>query len=165
MSINDRITEIREYFKEMQVRSVDNKQIIYVIVKLPSGWVIDSTVEQEYHVSVLQLERQNEYAFCCEIEYGEEEVFNAIIFCIKKMQNAIERAKLLAEKTKELKELFSDENTPIEKLKQLTFTFMDTSDTFLPQNPSIIQEMVSGVRITDEKEENKKKEEKNVKNE
>ena len=45
------------------------------------------------------------------------------------MQEAIERAKLLAEKTKELKELFEDENTSIAKLRTIKFAFDEVTDT------------------------------------
>lgn len=161
MNISERITEIKEYFKEMQVRTVNGKQVVYVIAAFPNGWVIDSSVEKSFNVTVLPLENTNEYAFCCDIEDGEEIVFDAISYCVSKMKNAIERAKLLGEKTRELKELFSDESVPVEKLKQLTFTFPDTT---LPTLNAVQETIKASIEEEKKDDNNKKKEEKEVKN-
>lgn len=160
MSINERISEIKEYFKEMQVRTVADKQVIYVIVNFPNGWVIDSTVEEQFNVTVLPLKNSNEYAFCCDIDDGENIVFDAISFCISKMKNAIERAKLLAEKTKELKEMFSDDNVSIDKLRQLSFTFSCTDENQV----NLLNEITKHNVIDEKNSENKKKEENEIKN-
>jgi len=160
MSINERISEIKEYFKEMQVRTVADKQIIYVIVNFPNGWVIDSSVEEKFNVTVLPLKNSNEYAFCCDIDDGENIVFDAISFCISKMKNAIERAKLLAEKTKELKEMFSDDNISIDTLRQLSFTFSCTDENQV----NLLNEITKSNVIDEKNSENKKKEENEIKN-
>ena len=41
MGIKDRIKKLGNYFKEMQIVTLDGKQVIYVIVNFPYGWVID----------------------------------------------------------------------------------------------------------------------------
>lgn len=127
MTIADRIKKIGKYFGEMQIVEQDGQQIIYVIVNFPPRWIIDEEFAANKNVTIMEGQVQGEYYFSADLETGEEAIFDVIDDNIEKMQEAIERAKLLAEKTKELKELFEDENTSIEKLRTIRFAFDDVT--------------------------------------
>jgi hypothetical protein len=120
MNIKERIKKISDYFKEMQVIDVDGVQTIYVVVKFPNGWRIDSTLEEKYKTIVEIGNEPNEFYFFTELE-NEENVFNAIEYNIEKMKDAIERATLLKQKINELKDLFQDESISIQTLRTLSF--------------------------------------------
>lgn len=127
MSIKDRINNIKEYFKEMQVVTIEGEQIIYVIVEFPNGWIIESDIEEKFDVVVERGETPTEYYFSADIETGEHIIFDAIDYNITKMKAAIERAQLLRQKTIELKEIFEDENVSLDELRNLTFVYKATS--------------------------------------
>lgn len=126
MSIKDRIKKIETYFKEMQIVTIDGKQVIYVIVSFPYGWVVNEKINSQFDVTVQQGEYNGEYYFCTEIDNGEEKVFDAIELNIEKMKEAIERAKLLSEKTIQLKKIFEDENVTIDELRNLEISYHKT---------------------------------------
>lgn len=119
MGIKERISKIGTYFKEMQIVTIDGKQVIYVVVSFPHGWVIDDEIEEKFDVTVSSGDILGEYYFCVEMEVGEEKVFDAIEYNIEKMKEAIERAQLLSEKTKELRLMFEDENITLTQLRNL----------------------------------------------
>ena len=98
MNIKERLKHIKEYFKEMQIVTIEYEQIIYVVVKFPHGWVIDSDVEIKYNVTVEEGNTPNEYYFSTDIESGENVIFDAIEYNVEKMKDAIERAQLLKQK-------------------------------------------------------------------
>lgn len=129
MNIKDRIQKISEYFKQMQVTSVNGSQVIYVVVSFPRGWIIDEDIEKKFGISILNGNEPNEYFFCADIDLGEEVLFDAIDYNIGKMKDAIERAKLLQVKTKELSEMFQDESISIQQLRTLKFAFDDSEIT------------------------------------
>ena len=130
MAIKDRIKKIEQYFKEMQIVTLkDGKQVIYVVVEFPHGWVIDDEIEHKFDVTIQQGEYQNEFFFCGEIDNGEGVVFDAIEYNIEKMKEAIERAQLLSEKTLELRKLFEDESITIEQLRTLIISFDNINHT------------------------------------
>lgn len=133
MSIKERISKIEQYFKEMQIVTIDGKQIIYVIVNFPYGWVIDEEIESTFNVTVDVGEYNGEFYFCGEIDNGEDVVFDAIEYNIEKMKEAIERAQLLSEKTKELKRLFEDESVSISQLRNLKISFNENEDIVIPK--------------------------------
>lgn len=120
MGIKERISKIGAYFKEMQIVTIDGgKQVIYVVVSFPHGWVIDDEIEEKFDVTVSSGDILGEYYFCVEMEVGEEKVFDAIEYNIEKMKEAIERAQLLSEKTKELRLMFEDESITLTQLRNL----------------------------------------------
>lgn len=119
MGIKERISKIGTYFKEMQIVTIDGKQVIYVVVSFPHGWVIDDEIEEKFDVTVSSGDILGEYYFCVEMEVGEEKVFDAIEYNIEKMKEAIERAQLLSEKTKELRLMFEDESITLTQLRNL----------------------------------------------
>jgi len=125
MNIKDRINKLGGYFKEMQITSLNDTHVIYVVVRFPNGWIVDESVEEKFNVTVGNGGSKNEYYFCSEIENGEDHIFDAVDYCITKMKDAIERAQLLSQKTTELKDMFEDETIPLSKLKTLSFTFSD----------------------------------------
>ena len=135
MNIKERIKNISEYFKQMQITTVDDgSQVIYVEVGFPKGWIVDEEIEKKFGISILNGNDPNEYFFCADIDLGEEVLFDAIEYNISKMKEAIERAKLLSEKTKELTGMFRDETITIEQLRTLRFAF---DNEFSEQEPLI----------------------------
>lgn len=126
MGIKQRIEKISQYFKEMQITNVDGNQVIYVVVSFPRNWIIDENIESKFGITVLHGNEPSEYYFSTDIDSGEEVLFDAIDYNIEKMQEAIERAQLLSNKTRELKSLFENENISIESLRTLTFQYDST---------------------------------------
>lgn len=123
MTIKERIKKIQNYFKEMQIVTVDGEQIIYISVLFPNGWVIDDKIEEKFNVTVNEGTHPNEFYFATEIDNGEDKIFDAIEYTIEKMQDAIERAQLLRNKITELREIFQNDNISIGKLRTLKFTW------------------------------------------
>ena len=123
MSIKERIEKIKEYFKEMQIVTIDGEQVIYVIVNFPYGWVIDEMLETKFDVSVQEGEYPTEFYFATSIDNGENKIFDAIEYNIEKMKDAIERAQLLKTKIAELKDIFQNENITLSELRTLNFTW------------------------------------------
>ena len=134
MGIKERIKRLETYFKEMQITSIDGKQVIYVVVTFPNGWVVDDEIVDKYDVTFQRGQYQNEYYFCTEIENGEDKVFDAIEYNIEKMKEAIERSKLLTEKTLELKKIFENENISLSQLKTLKITYDEILELVIPKN-------------------------------
>lgn len=126
MSIKERIEKIKEYFKEMQIVTIDGEQVIYVIVNFPYGWVIDEMLETKFDVSVQEGEYPTEFYFATSIDNGENKIFDAIEYNIEKMKDAIERAQLLKTKIAELKDVFQNENITLDELRSLKFTWNKT---------------------------------------
>ena len=123
MAIKDRIKRIEKYFKEMQVATMNGKQVIYVIVNFPSNWIVDDELAAANNVLVSAGNKIGEYYFCADIEDGEGVIFDVIEKNIEKMKEAVERAQLLSSKTLELKDIFEDESIPIENLRLLKFVY------------------------------------------
>ena len=119
--VQERIQKIKDFFKEMQVTTVDETNIIYVVVKFPPKWIIDDTIKEKYEVSIMDGEVPNEYYFCADISVGFDAVFNAIDFCIQSNKDAMERAKIFQEKLIKLREIFGNEEVSVEELKGLEF--------------------------------------------
>lgn len=156
MSIKKRIEDIKEYFKEMQIVTMDDEQIIYVVVHFPHGWVIDEMLESKFNVSVQGGEYVNEFYFATNIDNGEDVIFDAIEYNIEKMKDAIERAQLLKTKIAELKDIFQNDNININKLRTLKFTWdedvllEDTikAEIFVPDNDAIAGITISNCQDT-----------------
>jgi hypothetical protein len=148
MGITDRIKKLGNYFKEMQIVTIDGKQVIYVIVKFPYGWVIDEEIEEKYNVTVSAGEYNDEFYFCTEMDNGEENVFEAIEYNIEKMKEAIERAQLLSEKTKELKRLFENESITLTQLRGLKITYNENDNIIVPKKNKGKEENKSEVKAS-----------------
>lgn len=134
MELSARIKKLGKYFSEMQIVEEDGINIIYVVVNFPSNWVIDEEFAEKKHVTIMQGQMPGEYYFSTDIDTGEEAVFDVIEDNIEKMKEAIERAQLLAAKTKELKSLFENEDISIEKLRGIKFTFEEKPEIIVPKN-------------------------------
>ena len=128
MALSDRVKKINRFFREMQVVNLDGKTVIYVMTSFPHGWVIADDIEEKFGVNVGPGKMPGEFFFAADISDGEETVFDAIDYNIAKMNEAIERATLLSEKTVELKRLFEDENIPIETLRNIRIVMDDSPD-------------------------------------
>ena len=120
--IQERIKKTGAYFGGMQVTKVDDTDVIYVIARFPSRWIIDDSVQDKYEVSVVE-QSDGEYLFCAEMSVGFDAVFDAVDHCIQVNKDAMERAQLFQEKINELKEIFGNEENTIKKLRTLEFTF------------------------------------------
>ena len=140
MQIKERIDNIRQYFVEMKVMGGDDaSQVIYVSVNFPRNWIINDEIESKFNVTVAKGNDGLCY-FCTDISNGIDCVFDAIEYNVEKMHEAIERAQLLATKTKELRELFEDETIDIADLRGLAFSYgrnarqpNDGGDIILPK--------------------------------
>lgn len=143
MTIKERIKKIKDYFKEMQIVTMDGEQIIYVVVNFPHGWVIDEMIETKYDVTVNEGEYPTEFYFATNIDNGEERIFDAIEYNIERMKDAIERAQLLRTKITELKDIFQNEDITLPELRSLKFTWdkkiVDTfeDDILIPQSSTM----------------------------
>lgn len=123
MDIKERIDNIRQYFVEMKVMAGDDgSQFIYVSVRFPKNWIVNDELEKKFNVTVAEGDDGLLY-FCTDIANGMDCVFDAIEYNVEKMQEAIERAQLLAAKTKELRSLFEDESIDISDLRGLFFSY------------------------------------------
>ena len=137
-----RIDKIRQYFKEMQVTTVEDTNVIYVVVVFPPQWKIDDEVIQKYDVNVMDGKDVGEHYFCAEMSIGFDKVFDAIDHCIGVNKDAMERAKIFQEKITELKEIFANGTTSIEELRTLEFTFP-------PQKKGMKIKKVPGSEVTE----------------
>lgn len=123
MDISNRIKKLGKYFSEMQIVEHDGVQVIYVVVVFPSRWIIDEEYATSKGVTIMQGDMPGQYYFCTDLDTGEEAIFDVIDDNIDKMKEAIERAQLLKTKTKELTDLFENEDIKIEKLRTIKFMF------------------------------------------
>ena len=121
--IQDRITKVKEYFKEMQVTQVEDTPVIYVVVSFPDRWIIDDGIEEKFDVSVRNGKEPCQYYFCAEMEVGFDKVFDAVDYCIAGNKDAMERAQIYQQKINELKAIFGSKARTISELKSLEFTF------------------------------------------
>jgi len=121
--IQERITKVKEYFKEMQVTQVEDTPVIYVVVSFPDKWLIDESVEDKFDVAVRDGREPGEYYFCAEMEVGFDKVFDAVDLCIAVNKDAMERAQIYQQKINELKAIFGSKARTIAELKSLEFTF------------------------------------------
>lgn len=123
MTISERINSIAPYFREMQVTTVDGSTVIYVVVKFPDRWIVDESVSEKYKVVVQRGREPGEFYFCGDVADGEDNVFNAVEYSVKKMKEALERSRLLTEKVNELTSIFSDESIPLESLRNMSISY------------------------------------------
>ena len=124
MDIKERIENVKQYFKGMQVENLEGANIIYVIVQFPPRWIIDEDIKDKFGVSIVQgQDYPGQFYFCAEMEKGFDVVFDAIEYNVEKMLTAQERASLLKQKVQELQRLFMDESISIESLRTLDFTY------------------------------------------
>ena len=151
--IKDRIARIKPYFKGMQVENIEGEQVIYVVVNFPPKWFIVEDIEEKYGVVVQEGNELGEWIFITEFENGFDTIFDAIDYNEGEMRTAQERADLLQKKVAELKELFMDEDMPIESLRTLEFSWKGKKKvaTLKPQQKTIKKETEE--ITTEEKEE------------
>ena len=150
MAIKDRITEIKKYFRGMQiVADENNEQIIYITVEFPQKWHVDKFIEEVYDVTIINGEYPNTYYFATKLINGEDNIFDAIEYNITKIKEAIERSQLLQSKIIELTNIFKDESIDIENLRNLTFNWGNKNDSIIsasiispePELPNMVETM------------------------
>ena len=108
----------------MQVTTVENTNVIYVVVVFPPKWIIDDEITEKYDVRVMNGKgEEGEFYFCAEMGVGFDKVFDAIDHCIGVNKDAMERAQIFQEKIAELKEIFGNGTNTIEELRTLEFVF------------------------------------------
>ena len=119
MNINDRVKEIQQYFKSLNM--VEDTTV--VLVKFPDKWKIFNKDEliEKYDVCTGAKENVDGIFFATETDNGVDCIFDAIEEVIHQNKTLEEKAALLEIKARELNDLFISE--PIEKLKTLEFTF------------------------------------------
>lgn len=123
--INQRIKDLSDFFMGMQVETIEGNTYIYVIVKLPPKWKLDTnTTLNKYQVQIVPDDAvPGKYFFIAEMEVGFDTVFDAIDFNIEKMKILAERSQLLKEKIYELQEIFQNDEISIESLRTLEFKY------------------------------------------
>lgn len=148
MEISDRIKKLGKIFETMQiVQGDEGRQLIYVVVTFPPEWIPDEDGAQKLNVTIAAGTEPGQYIFCTDIDTGEQAIFDAIDENIEKMKDAIERAQLLKEKTKQLRGMFEDESIPVSKLRTITFTMQGDEQNPEDSEPEVI--------ITNKKEKKK----------
>ena len=96
----------------------------------------------------MEKKSHEEFYFCSEIDNGEEKVFDAIEYNIEKMKEAIERAQLLSEKTKELKRLFENESITLSQLRSLKITYNEDEEIIVPKKNKDKEENKTEVKVS-----------------
>lgn len=126
--IKDRIKNLGNYFNEMKVATGNGgEEYIYVTVTFPREWVLDGRTLEKFNVDCSQ-ENGVTY-FWADLETEFSTVFDAIDYNIKVNKEAQEKVVLFNEKINELREIFSNEDYDIEKLKTLEFQFIEHKET------------------------------------
>lgn len=132
--IKDRIKNLGDYFNEMKVATGENgEEYIYVTVVFPREWVLDGRTLDKYGVGC-STENGITY-FWADLDTEFSTVFDAIDYNIKVNREAQEKVVLFNKKIGELREIFSDEENDIEKLKSLEFVFAGEKESNLPFSP------------------------------
>lgn len=122
MDIKNRIQNINEYFKSINVHAEDN--IIYVLVQFPRGWDCSELTEPNFNVKCARESDELIYFFA-QIEVGLDTIFDAIEYNINFNKEAQIKVDLLKEKIEMLKCIFEKED--IKTLETLEFKYKTTS--------------------------------------
>ena len=119
MNIQERINNLGDYFKGMQVSSENG--IIYVTVAFPRGWACSEVTEHNFNVKAVQDENPGVFFFFTDMTVGFDKIFDAIEYNIKFNEEAQAKVNLLREKIEELRNIFETED--INVLKTLEFKY------------------------------------------
>ena len=117
ININEKIKNIGEYFKGMNVA----EGFIYITVCFPDGWKVSNRLEEKYDVKAIKTENEIGYYFFTSMDVGFEKLFEAIEDTISFNQVALLKQQLFMEKIKELQILFEDE--PLDVLETIEFKY------------------------------------------
>ena len=126
MEVTERISKIKEYFREMKVATTEEGEYIYVTLVFPGGWILDGRTLDKFNVECTT-ENGISY-FWAPIETGISTVFDAVEYNIKSNKEAQEKVVLFNDMVKQLQDIFSDDENDIEKLKTLTISFPRTEN-------------------------------------
>lgn len=119
MNIQERINNLGDYFKGMQVSSENG--IIYVTVQFHKGWACSEVTEHNFNVKAVQDETPGLFYFFTDMGVGFDKVFDAIEYNIRFNEEAQAKVNLLRNKIEELRSIF--ENEDIDTLKTLEFKY------------------------------------------
>lgn len=119
MNIQERINNLGDYFKGMQV-SAENG-IIYVTVQFHKGWACSEVTEHNFNVKAVQDDMPGLFYFFTDMEVGFDKIFDAIDYNIRFNEEAQAKVNLLREKIEELRTIFESED--IDTLKTLEFKY------------------------------------------
>ena len=120
MTINERIKELGNMFREMKVFPGEGDEMdACVTVVFPSNWVVDEDTEEKYGVHLA--EERGMYYFWAPLDVGQEKILDAIEYNIKRNREAQIKAELFDKKLTELKVIFYDESNTVDDLAGLRF--------------------------------------------
>ena len=119
MNIQERINNLGDYFKGMQVNAENG--IIYVTVQFHKGWACSEVTEHNFNVKAVQDEMPGLFYFFTDMEVGFDKIFDAIDYNIRFNEEAQAKVNLLREKIEELRTIFESED--IDTLKTLEFKY------------------------------------------
>ena len=119
MNIQERINNLGDYFKGMQVNAENG--IIYVTVQFHKGWACSEVTEHNFNVKAVQDDMPGLFYFFTDMEVGFDKIFDAIDYNIRFNEEAQAKVNLLREKIEELRTVFESED--IDTLKTLEFKY------------------------------------------
>ena len=119
MNIQERINNLGDYFKGMQVNAENG--IIYVTVQFHKGWACSEVTEHNFNVKAVQDDMPGLFYFFTDMEVGFDKIFDAIDYNIRFNEEAQAKVNLLREKIEELRTIFESED--IDTLKTLEFKY------------------------------------------
>ena len=121
--INQRIKKISKYFIGMKVDKLNDDSYIYVNVKFPSKWSVNKQEILDNFGVTVGMDNGGIYYFVADISDGFDVIFDAIDNIIEKMSIIEERNALFKQKIENLRELFENNDIPIESLRTLEFKY------------------------------------------
>lgn len=117
--LQDRITNISEYFRSIQMEG----DLFIIHVKYKNGWTAFNSSDDKIKVVKDQTEKNAWYYYANMSQVDIDWIFNLIDETIEFNENIIKKVTLLKQKVSELKEIFDKE--PLSKLETLEFTFTE----------------------------------------
>lgn len=119
MRVEDGIKALGGMFREMKVEAINNEPVVYVVVAFPENWRVNvEETKEKFNVSYAL--NENLSYFFASLDTGSELVFDAVLFNMKRNQEAQERYDMLQRKKKELSVLFQVKSKELEELFKST---------------------------------------------
>lgn len=119
MKVEDGIKALGGMFREMKVEAINNEPVVYVVVAFPENWRVNvEETKEKFNVSYAL--NENLSYFFASLDTGSELVFDAVLFNMKRNQEAQERYDMLQRKKNELSVLFQVKSKELEELFKST---------------------------------------------
>ena len=119
MRVEDAIKALGGMFREMKVEAINNEPVVYVVVAFPENWRVNAEeTKEKFNVSYAF--NENLSYFFASLDTGSEPVFDAVLFNMKRNQEAQERYDMLQRKKNELSVLFQTKSKELEELFKST---------------------------------------------